>query len=239
MPYRKLALVEVAAYLHLPAAAVEVLVRRGEIPFERQGGRLAFRKNEIEVWASRRILGLSATNLAEYHRATSVKAHDLSQRHTIIAELIQPTFIAARFNARTRPSALREMVALAERTGMLCAADTLLRSLQEREELCSTAMPGGFALLHPREHDPYLCEDSFIALGRCTQRLPFGAADGGMTDLFFLVCCQDDRIHLHVIARLCMMCVRTSLLADLREADDASAMHAALVTAENTVVGMV
>ena len=129
------------------------------------------------------------------------------------------------------------MVALAERTGLLTTtAAELLAALQEREALCPTALPGGLALLHPRNHDPYMFSDSFLVFGRTTHPMPFGALDGMGTDLFFLVCCQDDRIHLHVLARLFMMCSQTPLLPNLRSATDRDDMLAAILAAEAEVI---
>jgi mannitol/fructose-specific phosphotransferase system IIA component (Ntr-type) len=94
----------------------------------------------------------------------------------------------------------------------------------------------GLALLHRRMHEPYMFEDSFVVLGKTISQVPFGSPDGETTDIFFLVCCQDDRIHLHVLARLCMMCHQTSLLLELREAKDAKQMHALLVASEQRVL---
>jgi mannitol/fructose-specific phosphotransferase system IIA component (Ntr-type) len=107
-----------------------------------------------------------------------------------------------------------------------------LASLEAREALCSTGMPGGFALLHPRVPDPYLFESSFILLGRSIQEIHFGAPDGKPTQLFFLVCCQDDRLHLHTLARICLMAKKTAILEQLRQSPDAASMHAALLAAE-------
>jgi mannitol/fructose-specific phosphotransferase system IIA component (Ntr-type) len=128
------------------------------------------------------------------------------------------------------------MTRVAEATGLLIERDGLLDSLLEREDLCSTALPGGLALLHPRHHDPYTFEDSFVVLGRTVQPIPFGAPDGGKTDLFFLICCQDDRIHLHVLARLSMMCCHTALVADLRACEDADEMYERILSAEREVI---
>jgi mannitol/fructose-specific phosphotransferase system IIA component (Ntr-type) len=108
----------------------------------------------------------------------------------------------------------------------------LVVSLEAREALCSTGMPGGFALLHPRVPDPYLFESSFIVLGRAVQNIFFGAPDGNPTDLFFLICCQDDRLHLHTLARICLIAKKTAILEQLRQSPDASSMHAALLAAE-------
>ena len=63
-----------------------------------------------------------------------------------------------------------------------------------------------------------------------------GSPDGSTTDVFFLVCCQDDRIHLHVLARICMMCQQISLLLELREATTAAQMYELLVRAENEII---
>lgn len=236
MPYRTFTLSEVCVYLHLAPADVETLTRRQEIPFENKGGRAIFRKKDVDAWASQRILGFSNKRLAAYHKVSSAKAHDLSKQHAIISELLKREYIQPALASRTKPSLLRDMVALAEQTGLLLAPEDLLHSLLERERLCSTALPEGIALLHPRHHEPYMFEDSFIVLGRAGHPLPFGAPDGNNTDLFFLICCQDDRIHLHVLARLCLMCRETKVLLESRAAPDAAAMLACLVRSENEAI---
>ena len=109
---------------------------------------------------------------------------------------------------------------LAGSTGLVADPQDLLRSIDERERLCSTALAGGIALLHPRNHEPYMFDDSFVVLGdERSSRFHFGSPDGAMTDLFFLICCQDDRIHLHALTRLCMMCHYSSVLLELRDAE--------------------
>jgi mannitol/fructose-specific phosphotransferase system IIA component (Ntr-type) len=138
--------------------------------------------------------------------------------------------------SRTKASVLRDLVALAEKTSQLNDPKTLVDSLEAREELCSTAMPGGFALPHLRTQEPYLFETSFIVLGRPIQAIHFGAPDGEPTQLFFLICCQDDRLHLHTLARLCLMATRTSVLDQLRDASDAQAMRDALIAAEQEIL---
>ena len=150
--------------------------------------------------------------------------------------MIEPAFIEPAMPAKTKASALRCMVEVAERTGRVPNGRELLASLEAREELCSTALPGGLALLHPRRHEPYMFDSSFLVLGRPTQEIHFGAPDGQPTNLFFLLCCQDDRIHLHSLARLCLMALKTDLLAQLHQAPDAATMHQALLEAEDTVL---
>ena len=71
MPYRTFGIDEVARYLHLSRADLDRLVKDQDIPFERHGERLVFRKVEIDAWASQRILGLEGRRLAEYHQKSS------------------------------------------------------------------------------------------------------------------------------------------------------------------------
>jgi PTS system nitrogen regulatory IIA component len=236
LPFRVLSLDEVVDYLHVSRADVERLVHYKEIPFEMQGDRLVFRQNEIDAWASRRILGFSEEHLRNYHKKSSAKAHDLSKQHAIVPELFKAEFIASAMTSKTKASILRDMVQLAEGTGLVNYPQELLRSMEERERMCSTALPGGMAILHPRNHEPYMFGDSFVVVGKTVQPVPFGSPDGSTTDVFFLICCQDDRIHLHVLARICMMCQQTSLLLELREAQEPAQMYELLLKSEEEVI---
>ena len=228
---------EVADYLHLSVEDVELLVKRREIPCEKQGDRVMFRRRDVDGWASQRLLGMSSKHLRDYHQRSTEKSHSLSRDHAILSELMAPDRIEPSLKAKTKAAVLRDMVDLADRSGLLYLRDDLLTSLDAREKLCSTALAGGIALLHPENHEPYMFEDSFVVLGRSLQPIPFGAPDGLTTDMFFLVCCQNDRLHLHVLARLCMICYHTPLLLELREADaDPGAMYELLCEREQDVI---
>ena len=236
MPHKTFNLDEVAHYLHLKVDEVQKYVREQVIPHEERGGRLSFKRSEIDSWASRRILGASEKRLTTYHRQSSEGMLDLSREHAIMPDLLRAEFIAPALASRTKASVIRDMATLADRTELISDVADLVRSLEERERLCTTALPGGVALLHPLTHDAYRFSESFLVLGRAVQPLPFGSPDGSTTDLFFLVCCQNDRLHLHVLARICMMCHHTDLLLALREAEGASGLFAALVAAEQEVI---
>ncbi len=235
MPHRTFNPEQAAEYLRLKLADLQQLARRQEIPCENLGGRCVFRQRELDVWASRRILGMADKKLTDYHQATS-KQHDLSHDAAIITELARAEYVHTDVPARTKPSLLRAMTRLADLTGLVFVPADLLASLEERENLYSTAISDGIALLHPRNHEPYMFEDSFIVIGRAAHPLPFGAPDGGTTDTFFLICCQDDRIHLHVLARICMMCRRTRLISAMRQAPDAAGIYEVLCAAEAEII---
>ena len=236
MPYRLLNLEEVAKYLHLSRPDVEKLVKDREIPFERRGERIVFMRQAVDAWASQRILGLSERRLAEYHQNSTRDIGEIFPDQAMMPRLIQPGRIATAMTSKTKASVIRDMVALADKTGAVANAKDLLESLEAREELCPTAIPGGLALLHARHQQPFLFESSFLLLGRTLQEIHFGSPDGHPTDLFFLLCCQDDRIHLHTLARLCLLAMETEVLARLRQAPDATSMYDCLIACEVEVL---
>lgn len=227
---------EVADFLHLTTADILHRVNYREIPFEKRGSRFVFNKDEIEAWASQRILKMPDERLTEYHQQSTQGTREILPQQAMLTGLIQPGFIELALPAKTKASVLRDLVALAERTGLLLDPRTLLASLEAREELCPTAMPGGFALPHPRSHDPYLFEQSFIVVGRSLQEIHFGAPDGQPTRLFFLICCQDDRLHLHTLTRLCHIFQKTELLGQLQTNDDDGQVYEAIIAAEKAVL---
>lgn len=236
MSHRVLNTKEAAAYLHLTPAVIEKMIKRNEIPHERQGERVIFRRQEIDAWASQRILNLSHTHLAEYHALSSERIRQIGNRETLITSLVSANGIRTDMPSRTRSSIIRDMVALAETTGLVSDPADLLAAIENRELLCSTALPGGVALLHPRHHTPYLTTDSFIVIGRTVQPIHFNALDGKPTDLFFLICCQDDHMHLHTLARLCALYQKTDLLSNLRLAGTADEIMAALLESEQKLL---
>jgi excisionase family DNA binding protein len=237
MSYEMLSLDGVAEYLHLTRADIEQRVKCNEIPHEKRGKKIMFPKDQIDQWASQYLLRLPGARLTEYHQKSTRGTRKILAHQTLLPEMIQPDYIAPALPAKTKSSVVHGLVKLGEGTGRLNDARELLTSLEAREALCSTGMPGGFALLHPRVPDPYLFESSFIVLGRTIQEIFFGAPDGKPTTLFFLVCCQDDRLHLHTLARICLLAKKTDVLEQLRQAPDAAAMHAALLAAEEAALG--
>ncbi|HEY4299296.1 MAG TPA: PTS sugar transporter subunit IIA [Candidatus Didemnitutus sp.] len=236
MARETLTLEEVAAYLHLELRHVERLVKEGQIPHVRRGERFLFVRSDIDAWASQRLLGLPDEGLDWYHRRTMPGAKVAFADAALMPVLVKPEFIDLELAARTRASALAEMAALGGRTGRVLDVKALQASLEEREEMSSTALPGGFALLHPHRQEAYVFEGSLVALGRTVQGIHFGAPDHRPTRLFFLVCCADAPIHLHVLARLSLLALRTDLIPRLWEVPTPAEAFDLLVSAERSVL---
>lgn len=236
MPHRTFTLDQVAHYLHLTAAEVERLVKEAEMPHTVRAGKLVFQRGEIDAWASQRILGLPARRLDTYHEQTTRSTREIFRHEALIPELLAPDYIDLALTAKTKASVIHDVVEVAARTGRLFDPRELQASVEAREALCSTALPEGLALLHARHLEAYRFEGSFLVLGRTLQDIHFGSPDGRPTRLFFLICCEDDRIHLHCLARLCLVAMKTNVVDQLMEAADGADAFERLVAAERSVL---
>jgi PTS system nitrogen regulatory IIA component len=116
---------------------------------------------------------------------------------------------------------MRALVRLAEQSWQVYDPDAVLTAVQAREEQGSTAQDNGVAILHPRRPLAAALGESVVAFGRTAGGVPFGAAGRGLTDLFFLVCCRDQKTHLRVLARLSRLLLRPDFLDQLRSAEAA------------------
>jgi len=236
VPHRIFTIEALADYLHVSRDDVERLLRESDIPHAVRGGRVLFQRGEIDAWASQRILGLPPRRLDAYHEKTMRGTQEVFPDRALVPDLMKPSRIDLGLRSKTRASVIREMVTLADRTDLVFDPRELVASVEAREALCSTALPGGLALLHTRQLEAYRFEGSFIVLGRTIQDIPFGAPDGRPTRLFFLICCNDERIHLHTLARLCLIALETDAIAQLWEAPDADWAYEALAAAEQTAL---
>ena len=236
MPHKIFSLQQAARHIRIPERELFHLVQREEIPYLKRGDEVVFEHRMIDDWAQRRILGLPPRTLAEQHREETITRLRQDSNDILVERLLRPEWIAPNLASHTKPGVIRDMVALAVTTGLLYDDTALLREIEARETASSTAISGGAAFLHARYHDPYFASDSFIVFGKTAQHIFFGAQDGEQTDLFFLICCMDDTLHLHVLARLCMLAHGTMLLSDLRAATSSDEMYHILCRAERDLL---
>ncbi len=218
MPYRTLTIQEVARMLGTDVRRVERMAQRAEIPCQKVKGQFRFNRAEITEWLQQRVGGMSDEHLAEVD-AGMTKQRQTPQDEMIITPLLRLEAATTNLGSRTKDSTLRELVALAEKTGLVLNSQELVEAVLHREELFSTALEGGIAIPHPRRPLPYAIAAPILAVAKTTQGIAFGAPDGGLTDLFFLTASQDDRHHLHILARLCRILYEEDFAARLREAE--------------------
>ena len=232
MGYETLNLRQAAAHVHLDANELRHCVQRGEVAAVERGGELYFEHRALDEWAQRNLLSASARELDAQHRVMLDENRREHRQDWGVADLFRPESVDLALAAKAKAGILRDMSELASRSGLVYDADALFRGLVAREEAASTAIGEGIALLHPRFHDPYLFEDSFVAYGRSERLIFFGAPDGEGTRHFFLVCSTDHAQHLHILARLAVLAHGSDLLERLDAAESPEAVVAAVAAAE-------
>ena len=233
MPYRNMSLEELAKHIGMDVREVYKLADRGALPGQKVGGQWRVNRAQVTEWLQQEAHTLSPEQLVKLERAMGG-----GDEGAIVGNRLGIEAIDMHMNAKTKPSVLRALVELAERTGLLYDRKGLLDSVVERESLGSTGLPNGLAIPHPRQPLPYATAEPLICLGRVQAGIFFEARDGVMSDLFVLICSHEDRQHLQVLARLMRM-FDEKLLADLRSTDDAeTALEMVLAKEEQVIAGL-
>jgi PTS system nitrogen regulatory IIA component len=223
-----------AAYLHMMPAAVQKLAERGKLPGRRIGGDWKFSSAEIHHWLENRI-GLSDEEGLLHMEGALDRASELSDVEQIsISNLLKVEAIEIPLEARTRGSVVGRMTEIAAQTHLLWDPAKMAEAVRVREEMHSTALDNGVALLHPRRPMPTILAEALLALGISPGGIPFGT-NGRLTDIFFLICSTSDHEHLRILARLSRVINDQNFLAELRAAHNPAAVHRLIRDRESTV----
>lgn len=212
-----------ADYLHMPTASVVKLAERGKLPARRVGGQWRFSSAEIHHWLEDRI-GVSDDETLLQMEGALDRASHADAEQVSIADLVRPEAVEVPLDARTRGSVIIRMAELAARTNLLWDPGKMADAVRAREDMHSTALDNGVALLHPRRPMPNILAEAIVALGISANGIPFGAG-GQLTDIFFLICSTSDHEHLRILARLSRVINDAAFLAELRAADSAKKVH--------------
>lgn len=196
-----LTLGDVASTFGWTTRFVERLAAVDQLPGTEVNGQWQFRREDLFEWLDRKIQTLDPVQVAGLEQKLEAELQ-ASSRNIRIAERLKPEFIDLTFKPTDRTDVLKQLVNLADKTGLVISTAHLYASLAERERLCSTALPGRFAICHPRRPAPHILRRTLLAVLKTSEPVAFGAEDGQPTSLFFLIAAIDDRAHLYALARL-------------------------------------
>ena len=225
---------ELAAYLHLTPQQVRRLADREQLPGRRIAGNWRFSEAEVHSWLEDRIGASDLDQLSKVQQVVD-RWSDRQSDEGELGDLLRVEAIEIPLAARTRTSVVRRICRLAEQTGLLWDAGKMVDAVLAREDLHPTALDNGVALLHPRRPQSSLLSEPLLALGVSSQPLPFGNQSGHLTDVFFLICSTDDRVHLQVLAKISRLLSGTDFLREVRACSTAQEAHALVVQHEETL----
>lgn len=217
MSHETYSLDELSRQLGRDRREIEKLANRGRIPGRKIGGDWQFHSSEITHWLEREMREYSERELAAVEDSQGKTEADSD---VPVTSLLQPELVAVPLQARTRRSVLESLVEVAGRTWQVWEPASVLQAVLAREDMLSTAFDVGVAIPHPRNPLPDVLGQSLVACGVTSTGIPFGAAHGNLTDVFFLVLSRDGQTHLKVLARLGRLIQTPGFLDELRAAED-------------------
>ncbi|MDO4587543.1 MAG: PTS sugar transporter subunit IIA [Planctomycetia bacterium] len=153
-----------------------------------------------------------------------------------ILDYLSEDSIIIPFSAKTTDSVIRKITAFAADIGKLWVPEDMAAAIRKREEMMSTAMENGVALLHPRRPLPDIIAETFLVLGIAPRGIPFGGGFNNLTDIFFMICCTNDKIHLRILARLGRILGQVAFLDQLRELESPAEIIELISVAESKIV---
>jgi nitrogen PTS system EIIA component len=231
MPYGDFDINSLARYLHLAPQQVAKLAERGKLPGRKVAGEWRFAKPDVHHWFENRIGVSDELELIEVEAVLLRSGPAEPEREIYIAEMLPVEAIAVPLCARTRNSVIDSMVELAAQTGWLWDTKEMAEAVKAREDMHSTALENGVALLHPRRPMAKILGQPFLAMGCTSSGIPFGAGVP-LTDVFFLICSTEDRGHLRVLARLSRILTSPGFLNTLHQVANAEEARQLIVETE-------
>jgi nitrogen PTS system EIIA component len=206
---------QLAAYLHLSPEKVMKLASQSKLPGRRVAGEWRFSEAAIHHWLEQKIGVSTPSELTKVEELLD-RSFQVEEFSGALVDFMVVEAVAIPLMARTRSSVVREMCGLAASTGLLWDVETMAEAVAAREELHPTALETGVAMLHPRRPQTSILAEPIIALGITASPISFGNAAGHLTDIFFLICSTDDRVHLRLLARLSRLVSDNVWLTQLR-----------------------
>ncbi|MCB5295906.1 MAG: PTS sugar transporter subunit IIA, partial [Candidatus Cloacimonetes bacterium] len=111
-------------------------------------------------------------------------------------EYMRPENIFLDFHAENKYDAIRVLSENAKDLKLVRDARWLYEVVVAREELISTAIGNGVALLHPRHLHPSKIKAPSILFGRSDEGVDFDAPDNKPVNIFFMLLLHNDKQHL-------------------------------------------
>lgn len=232
MAHKPFSLSDLSKQLGRDQRELEKLANRGRIPGRKVQGDWQFHPTEITHWLEKEMRSYTVSELEQVEQNQAPPQLDTN---SLISQLMPEELIEVPLQSRTKRSVLESLIETAGRTWQIWEPATVLTAIQKREEAYSTAFENGIAIPHPRNSIPDAVGEPLIAYGRTLSGIPFGAPNGTLTDIFFLVICSEPSIHLSVLARLGRMMRLPDFAERLREAATPRETRQIIVDSEEKV----
>lgn len=210
-------LAELARLLHKTEKEILRDVEKGLLEGRKARDQWIFSLKNVANYITNNIIDVHVADKELRDLIARTAEHARQEQAFFLKDLLSSDLVQVPLIARSPEAVIRDMTHNAANTGRLWEVERMRDAIRERERLCSTAMPNGVAILHSRHRMPGNISESFVALAVLPRPIAFGGGYDRLTDVFFMVCCTDDSIHLRVLAKLGRLMARPGFLDALRE----------------------
>lgn len=134
-----------------------------------------------------------------------------------ITNLIELETICLDLKAQTKDEALKELVEMLEAAGKLNSQSQFLADIWKREEIGNTGFDDGIAIPHAKSD---AVAKPAVAVGISRNGIDYGAEDGELSDVFFMLASPDgdDHHHIEVLAQISTKIIEDGFVEKLKQA---------------------
>ncbi|ENM5735125.1 PTS sugar transporter subunit IIA [Vibrio mimicus] len=145
-----------------------------------------------------------------------------------ITNLIEPELICLDLKANSKEGILIELVDLLDKAGKLTDKQQFLKDVWQREEIGNTGFEEGIAIPHAKSTAVAL---PAVVIGISRQGIDYGAEDGLLSDVFFMLASPDgeDHHHIEVLAQISSKWIEDGFVEQLKAAEDVEQVRALFI----------
>ena len=205
MTKKYLTLKQAANFLRVTDSVIKEMISSKLFVVVKKGNNYQIDKTEIEEWLA---------NLSDK------EDEQLALKRSVcrFTDYFKTRYIYLDFYADNKYEAIAEMAKKAKDLKIVKDHRWLYQVVVAREELVSTAVGKGVALLHPRHHHPSKIKKPAIIFGRSKDDIEFDAPDNKPVSIFFMLLLHDDIQHLFSISYISKFLMIDENLEKLRNA---------------------
>jgi len=174
---------EVAEYLKVSDAVIKEMIKAKTLKKTGIAANVKIQKADVDEW----LAGLNENEV-----------ENLSMKRVIchFQDYFKLENIFMDFEADNKYEAIGIMSKKAKELGIVKDHKWLYEIVVAREELVSTAVGKGVAMLHPRQMHPIKITRPSVMFGRTIEPVEFDAPDDKPVNLFFMLLLHNDKQHL-------------------------------------------
>ncbi|MBA5763763.1 PTS sugar transporter subunit IIA [Vibrio sp. 404] len=134
-----------------------------------------------------------------------------------ITTLIESNTICLNLKAQTKEEVLSELVDILDSTGKLANKDQFIQDIWKREQIGNTGFEEGIAIPHAKSN---AVVQPAVAIGISRSGIDYGAEDGELSDVFFMLASPDgnDHHHIEVLAQVSSRLIEDGFVEQLKAA---------------------